>query len=88
MHEMGIANSVLEAVHRELDRYPGRRATKVGLRIGTYAAVDPDALRFCFDALKKATEFELLELQIDWREDTDQLEFAHLELEDACEVTP
>ena len=32
MHEMGIASSVLEAVHQELHRYPGQRATKVGVR--------------------------------------------------------
>ena len=40
MHEMGIASSVLEAVHKELHRYPGDRAAKVGLRIGEFAGVD------------------------------------------------
>jgi hydrogenase nickel incorporation protein HypA/HybF len=82
MHEMGIANSVLDAVNEEMRRYPEHRVTKVGLRIGHFAAVDPDSLRFCFEALTKNTEFEALELDIEWRTDGDQLEFSHLELED------
>lgn len=82
MHEMGIASSVLEAVHKELHHYPGRRAVKVGLRIGEYAGVDPESLRFCFDSMVKGSEYEPLELEIDWREETDHLEFVSLELED------
>ena len=82
MHEMGIANSVLEAVHKELHRYPGQRAVKVGLRIGEYAGVDPESLRFCFEATVKTTEYEPLELEIEWRPESDELEFASLELEE------
>jgi hypothetical protein len=37
---MGIASSILEAVEKELLRYPGCRATKVGVRIGEFAGVD------------------------------------------------
>ncbi len=86
MHEMGIASSVLEAVDKELHRYPGRHATKVGLRIGEFAGVDPESLLFCFDAIKKGTEFDQIELEIEWREGSDQLDFVALELEDANEV--
>ena len=67
MHEMGIANSILEAVGKELHRYPGSWPVKVGVRIGELAAVDPDALRFCFDALTKDTEWEALALEIEFR---------------------
>ena len=81
MHEMGIASSVLEAVHKELHRYPGRRAVKVGLRIGEYAGVDPESLRFCFDSIVKGSEWEPLELEIEWRDETDHLEFTSLELD-------
>jgi len=38
MHEMGIANSVLEAVRTEAARYPGAQPRKVALRIGELAA--------------------------------------------------
>jgi Zn finger protein HypA/HybF involved in hydrogenase expression len=91
MHEMGIASSVLEAVHEELHRHPGHRAAKVGLRIGEYAGVDGESLKFCFEALTKGTEFEPIELAIEWcrAEDGrrgDELEFAYMELDDVQEA--
>ena len=87
MHEMGIANSILEAVHKELHLYPEHRAVRVGVRIGELAGVDPDSLKFCFEALVKGTELEPLELEIEWRRmtdggDGDELDFAYLELDD------
>jgi len=91
VHEMGIANSVLEAVHQEMHRYPGQRAAKVGLRIGEYAGIDRESLQFCFEALVKGTSFEPLELEIEWcsvqdGRRGDELELAYLELEDAKEA--
>jgi hydrogenase nickel incorporation protein HypA/HybF len=65
MHEMGIANSILEAVRTEMERRPESRATCVGVRIGELAAVDADSLQFCFDALKRDTALEALELKIE-----------------------
>ena len=65
MHEMGIANSVLEAVRVEAARHPGSFPSKVGVRIGELAAVDPSALEFCFDALTRETDFESLQLEIE-----------------------
>jgi len=64
MHEMGIANSILEAVQNEMRRYPDGRPLKVGVRIGELAAVDPESLRFCFEALSRETDLEGLELEI------------------------
>jgi Zn finger protein HypA/HybF involved in hydrogenase expression len=91
MHEMGIANSVLDAVHQELDRFPQRRAAKVGLRVGELAGVDQESLQFCFEAVVKGSELEPLDLEITWCrvEDGwrgDELELAYLELEDAQEA--
>ena len=91
MHEMGIAGSVLDAIHQELTRYPRHRATKVALRIGEFAGVDPDSLQFCFEALVKGTDLEPLDLEIEWcrAEDGrrgDELELAHLELDDEQEA--
>ena len=51
MHEMSIATSLLDAVGREAQRHPGARVTKVCVRIGEWAGVDPESLQFCFDAL-------------------------------------
>ena len=66
MHEMGIANSILEAVATEMRRHLGSRASKVGVRIGELAAIDGEALRFCFDALSRDTDFEGLQLEIEF----------------------
>ena len=65
MHEMGIASSVLEAVRTEMTRYPQSYPCKVGMRIGQMAAVDPESLRFCFDALIQETDLASLELAIE-----------------------
>jgi hydrogenase nickel incorporation protein HypA/HybF len=65
MHEMGIANSVLDAVRSEMLRYPGSSPCRVGVRVGEMAAIDEDALRFCFEAMVHETDLESLELRIE-----------------------
>jgi hydrogenase nickel incorporation protein HypA/HybF len=65
MHEMGIANSVLDAVRTEMSRYPGSYPCKVGVRIGEMTAIDQDALRFCFEAMILETDLASLELGIE-----------------------
>ncbi|HWY58179.1 MAG TPA: hydrogenase maturation nickel metallochaperone HypA [Terriglobales bacterium] len=62
---MGIANSVLEAVRTEVGLHPGTYPCKVGVRIGEMAAIDQDALRFCFEAIILETDLESLELEIE-----------------------
>jgi hydrogenase nickel incorporation protein HypA/HybF len=64
MHEVGIANAVIDAARQEAERRPGSRLMRVGVRIGELAAVDPEALRFCFDALTRGTDLEQLVLEI------------------------
>ncbi len=66
MHELGIANSVLEAVKTEMGRHPRTYPCKVGVRIGEMAAIDQDALRFCFEAIVHETDLESLELAIEF----------------------
>jgi hydrogenase nickel incorporation protein HypA/HybF len=65
MHEIGIANSILDAVRTEAARHLGAEPRKVAVRIGELAAVDADALRFCFEALTRNTELESLDLEIE-----------------------
>jgi hydrogenase nickel incorporation protein HypA/HybF len=67
MHEMGIANSILEGVAAELRRRPGSRAVKVGVRIGEMAGIDPEALRFAFEALTLDSTLQGLELDVEYR---------------------
>jgi len=65
MHELGIANSVLEAVKAEAARHPGARPVKVGLRVGELSGVNPDSLAFGFQAMTSGTEWEPLALEIE-----------------------
>jgi hydrogenase nickel incorporation protein HypA/HybF len=67
MHEMAIANSILDGVAAELRRRPGSRPLKVGVRIGELAGLDPDALRFAFEALTLETEMQGVTLDIEYR---------------------
>lgn len=65
MHEMSITKSVLQAVSREMDRAALHRLQKVKIRVGELTAVEPDALRFCFEASIKDTPFEGAVLEIE-----------------------
>ena len=67
MHELSIANSVVDAARAEIEKRPGARLLKVGLRVGELAGVDPDALTFSFQALVKGTELEPATLEIEAR---------------------
>ena len=66
MHEMGIASSILDGVAAEVRRRPGVRPLKVGVRVGELAGLDPDALRFAFEALTIDTPLAGLELDIEY----------------------
>jgi len=65
MHELGIANSVLHAMQAEMRRYPGAYPSRIGLRVGQMTAVDEAALRFCFEAITRETDFESVILEIE-----------------------
>jgi len=82
MHEMGIANSILEAAQREAQLYPAQRPARVGVVIGEYAGVDTESLRFCFEVLAKEHQPVPLELDISWLIGSDELKLAYLELEE------
>ena len=63
MHELSIAESILDAVREELARRPGSRPLRVAVRIGALAAIDPDSLSFCFEAITHGTDWETLKLE-------------------------
>lgn len=65
MHEMSITKSIIEAVGREMEASGLTRLKKVSLRVGELTAVEPETLRFCFDASIKDTPMEgaLLEIE-------------------------
>ncbi len=50
MHEMALAESVLQIVEDAARREGLRRVRAVRLEIGQLSSVEPEAMRFCFDA--------------------------------------
>jgi len=64
MHEMGIAQSILDAVAAEMEKHPGAIPTRIGVRIGELAGVNPEALDFGFTALVHETDWAALKLEI------------------------
>lgn len=53
MHELAVAQRLLEIVEQEARPYAGARVRRISLRIGRLSAVVPDALRFAFDAITR-----------------------------------
>jgi hydrogenase nickel incorporation protein HypA/HybF len=65
MHEMSIAESVLGIVEESARREGFGRVKEVRLEIGRLAAVEVEALRFCFDAVVRGSLAEGARLEID-----------------------
>ena len=51
MHEMSLAESVLQLVEETAIREKAQRVKLVVLEIGRLSSVEPDAMRFCFEAV-------------------------------------
>ena len=55
MHELSIAQSLLDIIVDESRNHRLGRVNLVRLRIGDLAAVVPESLRFCFDLVSRDT---------------------------------
>jgi hydrogenase nickel incorporation protein HypA/HybF len=64
MHEIGIANAIIEAGLAEAARRSGSKLVRIGIRVGTLAGVDSDALCFAFTALTQGTELDAVDFEI------------------------
>jgi hydrogenase nickel incorporation protein HypA/HybF len=62
MHELALAESILDAVGRELTAYPDAVPISIGVRIGALAAVDVEALQFCFEIAVQGSKWPQLKL--------------------------
>jgi hydrogenase nickel incorporation protein HypA/HybF len=51
MHEVGIIESTLAVIRREAHAHGAERVLRVTLRIGAISGVEPEALRFAFEAV-------------------------------------
>jgi hydrogenase nickel incorporation protein HypA/HybF len=64
MHEMSLAEGVLGLIEDAALREGFTRVRGVWLELGCLAAVEPDALRFCFDAVTAHTLADGAKLEI------------------------
>ncbi|MDP2072057.1 hydrogenase maturation nickel metallochaperone HypA [Methylotenera sp.] len=64
MHEMSLAENVLQIIEESARTQNFQRVRIVVLEIGKLSAVEPDAMRFCFDAVMRGTLAEGAELQL------------------------
>ena len=64
MHEMSLAESVLQIIEESAKSQHFSRVRSVTLEIGVLAAVEPDAMRFCFDSVTRGSIAEGARLEI------------------------
>lgn len=64
MHEMSLMESVIEIAVETARNHSARRIRKVTLELGMLSHVDPGALEFCHDAIRRGTMAEDSTLEI------------------------
>jgi hydrogenase nickel incorporation protein HypA/HybF len=84
MHEVGIAESILDIVRQYVPDEQAPLVRAVHVRVGTLTAVLPESLEFCFQAIVAGTRLADARLCIE-RPPTAELAVRELELAD--EVT-
>ncbi|MEU9127949.1 hydrogenase maturation nickel metallochaperone HypA [Kitasatospora sp. NPDC048540] len=65
MHEMSIAQAIVDQVEASSEARAGSTAHQVNLQVGELAGVVPDALRFGFDLVCEGTVLAGAELRIE-----------------------
>jgi len=65
MHEMSLCEAMLRIVEDQARANDFVRVRIVRLEIGALSAVDPEALRFCFDAVTRGSVAEGARLEIE-----------------------
>jgi hydrogenase nickel incorporation protein HypA/HybF len=64
MHELSLAESLIDLAAEECRKLSDVKVRTVRLEIGVLAAVEPDAMRFCFDVIARGTSLEGAALDI------------------------
>jgi hydrogenase nickel incorporation protein HypA/HybF len=64
MHELSIAQSLLNIVLEEAAAHGVERVRRVVVKVGGFTNVVPESLRFCFDLIKEGTAAATAELEL------------------------
>ncbi|HNX50686.1 MAG TPA: hydrogenase maturation nickel metallochaperone HypA [Thermoanaerobaculaceae bacterium] len=67
MHELSIAQEILSNVRTALEPYPEARLERVRVAVGELTAIEPELLRFAWEALLEGTPEAGCELDVEWR---------------------
>ena len=65
MHELSIAQSVLDSVREQAALHSGRRVRRVGIKVGETSGVNAEALEFCFGLTVQDTELAGVTLDVE-----------------------
>lgn len=65
MHEMSIAQSVLDIAFGEMDKNAAKRLKKIKISIGEFSGVVKEALDFAFNVLARGTRAEDAEIEVE-----------------------
>lgn len=64
MHEMSLCEGILQVLQDHAKSQGFERVKTVWLEIGALSAVEPEAMRFCFDAVMRNTLADAARLEI------------------------
>jgi hydrogenase nickel incorporation protein HypA/HybF len=65
MHEMAIAQSIMDIVEQEMARHGATKVSTIRLVVGEFTAVVPQSLSFCIEMITKGTPLEGVQLEIE-----------------------
>jgi hydrogenase nickel incorporation protein HypA/HybF len=65
MHEMSIAQSLIDIVRDEMGKHDVTVLKSVRIQIGQLSAIVPDSLSFCFNIMTSGTDLEGAELMME-----------------------
>jgi hydrogenase nickel incorporation protein HypA/HybF len=64
MHEMALCEGILNVLKAEAQRQSFARVKKVWLEVGPFSGAEPEALKFCYDAVTRGSLAERSQLEV------------------------
>jgi hydrogenase nickel incorporation protein HypA/HybF len=65
MHELGIAQNILEIVQQAVPEEQASAVKRIRIRAGQLSGIVPDSLQFCFSVIVRETKMKDAELEIE-----------------------
>ncbi len=65
MHELSIAQAIVDSAREQASLHAGRRVLRIGVRVGEISGVAAEALEFCFALTTKDTDLDGAALDVE-----------------------